>query len=194
MNKIKLQNSNKYALVNDEDFDHLNRYKWYLSGDGYAINNGRGVGSSLMHRNILNPDKGICIHHINENKLDNRRNNLLTCTIKEHRKYHKYGGSKPNRGRYVKWTDELKTKGRFLLAFYKDYDEVAAILEIPPSALKNYNNKYWKIDCKTIWVKTNDIILMQLIKENVSREEIGNIFGVTENAVSIRISQLKKST
>lgn len=71
---------NKYALVDDIDFDRLSPYKWYLTKGGYAARNlprknGIGGGIQYMHREILNnPD--YAIDHANLNKLDNRRNNL----------------------------------------------------------------------------------------------------------------------
>ena len=91
---------------------------------------------------------------------------------------------------YIKWTEELTTKAKFLLQVYKDYDRVAKILDINAAALKNRNNKYWKIDCKTIWTEYNDYMLREFLKSGLPKKEIANAFGTTENAVYIRISQL----
>lgn len=94
--------------------------------------------------------------------------------------------------KYIKWTEELTTKAKFLLQVYKDYNKVAAIVGINATVLKNRNNKYWKIDCKTIWNEYNDYILGKFLSMNLSKKEIANAFGTTENAISIRISQLRK--
>jgi hypothetical protein len=88
MKQIKLT-QNKYAIVDDEDFDLVNKYKWRFAGDGYALTNiylGRVNGKSkcltfTMHSLFLDvPTKGYVIDHINRNKLDNRRKNLRVAS------------------------------------------------------------------------------------------------------------------
>lgn len=78
--KIKLTQG-KYAIVDNDDFDKLNQWKWWVDYRGYAV---RDVGGRknkkriLMHRLINNTPKGLSTDHINRNKLDNRRKNLRT--------------------------------------------------------------------------------------------------------------------
>src|SRR4051812_25890520 len=80
--KIPLRNKNKeivaYTLIDEEDYENINKYKWSLS-DGYAISwkNGR------MHRFIMNAEKGQIVDHINGNKLDNRKSNLRFVTASQ---------------------------------------------------------------------------------------------------------------
>lgn len=73
---------NKYALVDDEDFEKINQYLWHLSGK-YAVKS-YGVRPNRtkisMHRFIMNAEKGVMIDHINGNELDNRKCNLRLCT------------------------------------------------------------------------------------------------------------------
>ena len=56
MKQIPLRDKNKnivdYALVSDEDFEHLNQYKWYKSKDGYVQGTFNKKGW-LMHRYIV---------------------------------------------------------------------------------------------------------------------------------------------
>lgn len=76
MKKIKLTQG-QYALVDDEDFEYLNQWKWYLHSVGYAVRN-IPSGQVYMHRLINNTPKGLLTDHINRNKLDNQRTNLRT--------------------------------------------------------------------------------------------------------------------
>ena len=81
MQKIPLTKG-KFTIIDDEDFDLLNQWKWY-SAHGYAVRNIYDNGKHYqlrMHRLLLNPDKGMDIDHINGNPLDNRRCNLRPAT------------------------------------------------------------------------------------------------------------------
>ena len=78
MKTIKLT-QNRYALVDDEDYDKLNSLKWYYNG-GYAR---RATKTSwwFMQWSILGkPQKGFVIDHINGVSLDNRKENLRFVT------------------------------------------------------------------------------------------------------------------
>jgi hypothetical protein len=72
------------ALVDDEDFEYLNQFNWYLSKVGYAIGGELKMGIKAfikMHRLIMGvSDPKIKIDHKNRNKLDNRKCNLRICT------------------------------------------------------------------------------------------------------------------
>ena len=61
-------------LIDEEDFDKVKGSKWVLNHCGYA----RNTKQELMHRLIMGCVKGDrkIIDHINQNKLDNRKNNL----------------------------------------------------------------------------------------------------------------------
>ena len=77
MKKIKLSR-NEYALVDDEDFEILNKKKWYFNpagSKGYAAHDDKN-GRVLMHRVIIGAKKDELVDHINRNSLDNRKSNL----------------------------------------------------------------------------------------------------------------------
>jgi hypothetical protein len=78
----------KYAIVDVEDFEKVNRYKWHIRGGKssrtfYAV---RIVGTGKnrkyinMHRVIINAPDGMFVDHINGNGLDNRKANLRLAT------------------------------------------------------------------------------------------------------------------
>lgn len=79
MKEIKLKHG-ETVLVDEEDFEELNKYKWCLNSGGYATRMNDGHTSILMHRFINKTPKGLETDHINGNKLDNRRANLRSVT------------------------------------------------------------------------------------------------------------------
>lgn len=94
--------------------------------------------------------------------------------------------------KYTRWTDELKEQAQFLLAASRSYKIVAHQLDISESALRNQNNRYWHIDCRMVWTDYNDHILLNFLNNGVGKKEIASLFDTTENAINIRLSQLKK--
>lgn len=84
MKKIYLKNKDINVVVDDQDFDSLNKLKWYLSSTGYAVRRMKGK-TTYMHRIICNTPDGLFVDHINRNRLDNRRSNLRNVTWAENR-------------------------------------------------------------------------------------------------------------
>jgi HNH endonuclease len=70
---------NIFAMVDDEDYESLNAWKWYCGSGGYAARD-RSDAYISMHRQIMTPPDGMHVDHINGNRLDNRRENLRLCT------------------------------------------------------------------------------------------------------------------
>lgn len=70
---FKGNHTDKFTLVDKEDFEFLNSYNWYF--ERYAINK-----KIRLHRLVLEKHgldiKGKIIDHINGDKLDNRKSNL----------------------------------------------------------------------------------------------------------------------
>ncbi len=83
MKEIHLANGRGTALVDDEDFEWLSKYKWARSSTGYAT---RGVRvkdkcvAYLMHREIMKSPRGSVTDHINHDRSDNRKINLRVIT------------------------------------------------------------------------------------------------------------------
>lgn len=76
----------KVTLVDDEDYEELNRYKWHAHSNSYTfyarrnvpIGNGKRT-TILMHRVILGIPPGILVDHWDHNGLNNQRINLRTA-------------------------------------------------------------------------------------------------------------------
>ena len=93
MKKILLSSKNKelkeYTLVSDIDYEHLKQFKWHKNQSGYIatiINN----NSYILHRYIMieilsnkNLTRKNFIDHINNNRIDNTRENLRIVTASE---------------------------------------------------------------------------------------------------------------
>lgn len=75
----------KFALVDDEDYEFLNQWKWYAntSGGNICASRANPLGSRFaplaMHRVIMNPGSKLLVDHKNHNTLDNRKSNLRVC-------------------------------------------------------------------------------------------------------------------
>lgn len=77
----------KVAIVDDDDFEQLNAFKWYaIRNSRNYLYAARGVWEKgkarqiLMHRVIMNTPIGMLTDHVNGNSLDNRKENLRICT------------------------------------------------------------------------------------------------------------------
>ncbi|QKW95336.1 AP2 domain-containing protein [Ralstonia phage RPZH6] len=81
-------------LVDDEDFEWLSKWRWWVEKNGYARCRVDGKNVS-MHRLILGLT-GPSIHadHKNGEKLDNRRDNLRACTISQNTQNRKRNAEK----------------------------------------------------------------------------------------------------
>lgn len=95
MKKIRLwknkdELSDKYTLVDDEDYERIvetkdmrgNPKKWYCHNNagacsGYAMSGDR---RDSIHRLVMGNPKGMQVDHINGDTLDNRKENLRVCT------------------------------------------------------------------------------------------------------------------
>lgn len=83
MKTIKLTNSDKCAIVSDCDFDHVNKYRWFLKntrGNEYYVarsyRDGKKVKTMYLHRFIMNCPDDLQVDHKDMNRLNNTRENL----------------------------------------------------------------------------------------------------------------------
>jgi hypothetical protein len=111
----------QFAIVDDEDYERLNKYKWFVAKierrfyahrKRKSTDVGCGRCNVKMHRQILEVPAGKFIDHINHNGLDNRRANLRIVT-KEQNSWNqrkKLG----NCSSQYKGVSRLKRNGRWL--------------------------------------------------------------------------------
>ena len=114
-------------LVSDEDWHHLNREPWFIAkNNGYVYNNDQ----QTMHRVVCPCDeKKKVVHHINGNRIDNRRENLeiTSASANAHQRSTKHRNSSTSQYFGVvfhkptkKWMARLKKDGiSYYLGLYE---------------------------------------------------------------------------
>jgi hypothetical protein len=103
----------KYAIVDPEDYERLNKVKWHTGGkEGifYARQtkgiNGKQV-TTLMHREVVSVPNDMVVDHINHNGLDNRKANLRPATVAQNT-WNRYTKKDSNRFRGANWDPTTK--------------------------------------------------------------------------------------
>jgi len=88
MKKIPLTQG-KHTLVDDSDYEELSQYRWFAARAGrnwYAhrtLKKGNEIKTVRMHRLVIEAAVGQIVDHINQNGLDNRKENLRICSRTE---------------------------------------------------------------------------------------------------------------
>jgi hypothetical protein len=137
--KIPLRNIDKeivaYTIVSECDFEILNKLKWNKNPNGYAKST-----SGLIHRFIYKEIMKIklttknIVDHINNNRLDNRRENLRIVTHSENVRNKSirenitsnYNGVHLNKEKITnKWISNIKINKNVLRAAYEKEEHAA---------------------------------------------------------------------
>lgn len=132
----------EYALVDDEDFEYVNQFKWQYHYKGYAESTfGKSPNRKKvkMHRLIINAPDHLQVDHINGNKLDNRKSNLRLCTNSENQR--NTGKKSTNTSGYkgVSWK---KSSNKFAAQIQVDHkNKHIGYFRDPVDAAKAYNQK-----------------------------------------------------
>lgn len=137
MKEIKLTRG-KVAIVDDEDFEWLSKWKWHVTTSGYAVR-AQTVGPNkeikiYMHRAVVSAPAGQWIDHINRLRNDCRKENLRPCNRMQSswnttRKKSKSGfwGVYKTKNR---WRAQIKVYGKFkTLGSFTDINEAARAVD-----------------------------------------------------------------
>lgn len=130
---------NQITIVDDKDFDLLNKWKWYAhkditTGNFYATRTDRSNGiqrTIKLHRFLLNPPDDLKVDHKNGNTLDNQRINLRLASDLENARNAKVrkDSSSGYKGVYRqnnKWKVMIQaSKRRVLVGYFKDLIQAA---------------------------------------------------------------------
>jgi len=139
MKEIKLTQG-LVTFVDDDDFDKVNKYKWFArksNGIYYAssyIGKWRTGKMTHMHNFIMGNKDGFMLDHIDRNSLNNQKHNLRYCTFSENsRNKNPWGASSykgvsivhhKNKKKY--WRAYIGINGKNMyLGFFKTQEEAA---------------------------------------------------------------------
>lgn len=156
----------KVALVDDDDFEWINQWKWYANKNCntyYAVRSvrlERKISRICMHRLIMKTPIGYEVDHKDGNGLNNQKNNLANGTHRKNmqnrheKKTSKYPGvywRKTDR----KWEAEIKVNGkRKHLGHYNDEYEAFLV----------YKNAVWVFTGEDVLCSEAGIIPLESAK------------------------------
>jgi hypothetical protein len=100
----------KFAIVDADDYDWLNRYKWCVAKKRhifYAARRTNGEKIS-MHRVIMGATKGLLIDHKDGDGLNNRKSNLRLCTIAQNNRNSRPWQNSTSKYKGVSWSKSCR--------------------------------------------------------------------------------------
>jgi len=135
MKKIELSQG-KYALVDNEDFNMLDKHKWYANKNGntfYAVRESKKVeGKKMkiyMHRIIAKTLNNMETDHIDRDGLNNQRKNLRVCSHSENLINRTMLKSNTSGYRGISWS-KLSKKWRAVISINKRYINLGSFVKI----------------------------------------------------------------
>jgi len=129
-------------LVDDEDFEYLNQFRWLVRSNGGPFYANAWVKDgiwkkTLMHRMILalrgNYIEGFLVDHINHNGLDNRKENLRICSSQQNSQNRRKRKGTSRKFKCVrllpngKWVCNIKINEKIMGNVQLDSERLAAI-------------------------------------------------------------------
>ena len=144
--KIITLTQDKFAIVDDEDYEYLNQWKWYPLQKSTTCYATRHENNKIikMHRIVMDAPVGMDVHHINGNGLDNTKQNMRVCTrsmhqYNRHPKKGKYKGVTMS-GRTGKWQARIKVNKKYIsLGYYTNKEDAARAYD---KAVRKYAGEF----------------------------------------------------
>lgn len=113
MKEINLT-KNKIALVDDDDFEKLSKFKWYAHKSRTIFYAERHINSNgkrttiRMHRFLMEVPKEKEVDHIDGNGLNNQKSNLRICSRQENLRNQKLSVRNKSGFKGVSWSSRTK--------------------------------------------------------------------------------------
>jgi len=143
----KHNNPKAIAIVDAIDHELVSKFIWRMHPRGYIMTGKKNV--ILLHRLINHTPLGSETDHKNENKLDNRRKNLRTCTPTQNQcNVTNSRNTSGFRGVYLfhngKYVAQIRINGKQTnLGYFTDKIEAAKVYNL---AAKKYHGEFAKLN------------------------------------------------
>jgi hypothetical protein len=150
MKRIPVSNGKYYTMVDDIDYKYLSKRKWQYTKSnsntvyvvGWEKDENNKDRRILMHRIIMDANKGIVVDHKNGNGLDNRRQNLRICTHSQNMANRSISTRNTSGYKGVMYHPNHSTKSPWLATICFQGKSVAiGLFETPQAAARAYNAK-----------------------------------------------------
>mgnify|MGYP001558903680 CR=1 FL=1 len=128
----------KVVIVDNTDFEYLNKNKWYLGSQRHAIRTEKGK-TIYMHKLIMNVERGFYVDHADGNPLNNQRFNLRKATNSQNQMNRKNSSINTSGYKGVTWNKKLN-KWRAQIYLEKKYIYLGYFKNIKDAA-SAYNEK-----------------------------------------------------
>ena len=150
MKEIQLSKG-KITLVDDEDYQYLNQWKWYSYkiGNSYYSHAVIKYKTVIMHRLIMNCPTNLVIDHIDHDGLNNQKSNLRICTQRQNTVNRMPFGKSKYKGVYfdgnrIRAIINYNNKKRYLGSFKNEMDAAKAYDE----AAKKHHGEFAYLNFK----------------------------------------------
>lgn len=142
----------KHALVDDEDFDELNKFNWCAHKAGekfYVVRNSSRKDDPRhtikMHSVIMQTPTGLVTDHKDGNGLNNQKSNLRNCTLSENQMNRGKGKNNTSGFKGVskhrkKFQANIGLKGKMISLGH--FDTKAEAYEAYVAACKKYHGEF----------------------------------------------------
>lgn len=152
----------KFAVVDDEDYNDLIKYKWYLLKGRttfYAARDTRNLAKTkgetiLMHRQILKVPKNKETDHKNHNGLDCRKSNIRICSCQQNQANRKQLNNKSSKYKGVYWH---KLARKWMVTIKKGYNNYyLGLFDDEKKAAKIYDKKAKELNGEFAYLNFGD--------------------------------------
>lgn len=124
-----LLTQNQVALVDDEDYEYLNQWRWYAHRIGNLFYAKRKCFCPLieqywtihMHRMVIKADNGQIVDHVDHNGLNNQKSNLRLCTTSQNQQNCRHHRNSMSSYKGVRWHKKGKKWETYITKEGKQY-------------------------------------------------------------------------